>query len=468
VPGGCTAANGYPELVRCAAQAGIPGAGAGQFPWSSSDDSKYLPVDLRSSGTSYLASGSASPGTSYSLVDPLQTLFASTGGTYNNLAKLPSSGSTIVFTNRTQHTALMAAEGAQMLGYPAVGLRWGMPYWNAENPPDWPEKLVGPGNSYAYLNVPAGGGTDDAAPTISGPNVDATSTTATITWTTNEPATTKLEWSATKGGPYTVINDTVLHASHSVNLTGLSPSTKYYYKVTSYDGNANVASTSELEFTTEIPRNNDDYVYYFPWYDTTDGFLQGTWVNITNPGANPVTVTIRLGDTYKGDFTLAPGAVENKIYYNTMGGMVEVRCVHCQASGDHLTVAQRALYNGSFNETIAPEHTEAAGGTTELGTSYSFPWYDNYNPGFMGNWIMVGNADGTSSATVNVYVGDMSTPVRTITIPPYSVDPSPVQIFPRMAGGPVKVVSTGGQKIVVSQRVLYGNSCNETFGRKVL
>jgi hypothetical protein len=29
------------------------------------------------------------------------------------------------------------------------------------------------------------------------------------------------------------------------------------------------------------------------------------------------------------------------------------------------------------------------------------------------------------------------------------------------------VVSRGGQPIVVSQRVLYGNSFNETFGRKL-
>jgi hypothetical protein len=46
-----------------------------------------------------------------------------------------------------------------------------------------------------------------------------------------------------------------------------------------------------------------------------------------------------------------------------------------------------------------------------------------------------------------------------------------------MMGGPVRVVSRGGQPIVVSQRVLYGNSFNgsvlfgnsfnETFGRKL-
>ena len=214
------------------------------------------------------------------------------------------------------------------------------------------------------------------------------------------------------------------------------------------------------------PRGNTDYVYYFPWYDASnDGFGAGTWVNIANNGASAATVSIRLGGTYKTDFTLAAGAENNQIWLGYIGGPVEVRCVGCTTSGNHLTVAERALFNGTFNETIAPEHTEG-GGASDLGTTYSFPWYDNVSGNMNGDWIVATNADPTNSATVDVYVGGVLK--QTLgPIAPYTTNSNPLQISPQLRGGPVRVVSRGGQPIVVSQRVLYGNSFNETFGRKL-
>ncbi|MCL6093841.1 MAG: rhodanese-like domain-containing protein [Actinobacteria bacterium] len=215
-----------------------------------------------------------------------------------------------------------------------------------------------------------------------------------------------------------------------------------------------------------LPRGNTDYVYYFPWYDTSnDGFGAGTWINIANDGASTATVSISLGGTFKTDFTLAAGAENNQIWSNYKGGPVEVRCVGCTTSGNHLTVAERALYNGTFNETIAPEHTEG-GGASDLGTKYSFPWYDNKSDNMNGDWIVATNADPTNSATVDVYVGGVLK--QTLgPIAPHATNTNPLQISPQMAGGPIRVVSRGGQPIVVSQRVLYGNSFNETFGRKL-
>ncbi|MHB8142300.1 MAG: rhodanese-like domain-containing protein [Thermoleophilia bacterium] len=238
-----------------------------------------------------------------------------------------------------------------------------------------------------------------------------------------------------------------------------------------------VAGAAPGGVTYSLPRGNTDYVYYFPWYDASnDGFGAGAWVNITNDGASPAFVTIRLGGTYTTDFPLAAGAETNQIWPGYMGGPVEVRCSGCTTSGNHLTVSERALFNGTFNETIAPEHTEG-GGASDLGTTYSFPWYDNVSSHNMnGDWILATNADPTNSATVDVYVGGVLK--QTLgPIAPYSTNTNPLQISPQMMGGPVRVVSRGGQPIVVSQRVLYGNSFNgsvlfgnsfnETFGRKL-
>ncbi len=86
---------------------------------------------------------------------------------------------------------------------------------------------------------------DVAAPVISNLAVVRTSTTATITWTTDEPCASQLEY---KMGPaemtaekfYTMNPvDSAMKTSHQVVLTGLTPNTKYYYIVRVFDAASN-------------------------------------------------------------------------------------------------------------------------------------------------------------------------------------------------------------------------------------
>ena len=243
----CAGITPASELVRCAADAGMANVGL-PVPWDVLDDPLYQPVDLRSSITNTIANQTT--GGPYAIQDPLQTLFSSTGS-WANLALLDSSGArNIVFMNRTQHTAGMAAQGARMLGYQADFLRWGLPMWNSGSPPAWPEQFVGAANR-GYDYPMASGTVDTTAPTITAvPSATTSCGGATITWTTDEPATSVVEWSTIAGGPYTAVNDTVLHATHSVNLVGLPDGTTIYYRVSSYDGNANGTTSVESSFDT--------------------------------------------------------------------------------------------------------------------------------------------------------------------------------------------------------------------------
>ena len=108
----------------------------------------------------------------------------------------------------------------------------------------------------------AGGGTgtttpDTVAPLIS--NLMATSTTASttsITWGTNESATSKV-WYATST-PVVVGNFGVLMASnnslvtsHNVGLSGLTATTTYYYFAVSADAAGNTATSSQVSFVTQ-------------------------------------------------------------------------------------------------------------------------------------------------------------------------------------------------------------------------
>ncbi|MBI4089976.1 MAG: fibronectin type III domain-containing protein, partial [Candidatus Kerfeldbacteria bacterium] len=77
-----------------------------------------------------------------------------------------------------------------------------------------------------------------------------TSSSATLTWATNEAATTQLEWGTTASYGNTTTLDAALVTSHSVQLTGLAANTTFHARALSTDAAANAATSSDLAFTT--------------------------------------------------------------------------------------------------------------------------------------------------------------------------------------------------------------------------
>jgi hypothetical protein len=92
---------------------------------------------------------------------------------------------------------------------------------------------------------------DTTAPVISA--VSATGITisgTTITWTTDEAATSQVEYGQTTSYGSVTTLDTNLVTSHSVSLSGLSASTAYHYRVKSKDASQNEAVSGDFPFTT--------------------------------------------------------------------------------------------------------------------------------------------------------------------------------------------------------------------------
>ena len=91
----------------------------------------------------------------------------------------------------------------------------------------------------------------DPAPLISDvQNSSVRTTSAVIIWTTNEPATSQVEYGLnTDYGSNTTI-DTNLVITHSVTLTGLASNTTYHYRVKSEDAANNLAISDDYTFTT--------------------------------------------------------------------------------------------------------------------------------------------------------------------------------------------------------------------------
>ncbi len=92
---------------------------------------------------------------------------------------------------------------------------------------------------------------DTTAPTISSVSAGSvTSTSATITWTTNESATTQIQYGTTTAyGATTALNSSLL-TTHAQALTGLTAATTYQYRVLSRDAAGNLATSGNFTVTT--------------------------------------------------------------------------------------------------------------------------------------------------------------------------------------------------------------------------
>jgi hypothetical protein len=78
---------------------------------------------------------------------------------------------------------------------------------------------------------------------------------ATITWATDEPATTRVDYGTTAayGSFAPLVPSNSLVTNHSQQRTGLLPNTLYHYRVVSRDVAGNEAASSDFTFTTLPP-----------------------------------------------------------------------------------------------------------------------------------------------------------------------------------------------------------------------
>lgn len=95
---------------------------------------------------------------------------------------------------------------------------------------------------------------DTLAPVITGVSAsNITSSSTTITWGTNEAATTELRYATTTPvdlGNVNTVTASGFVTSHNLVLGGLNSSTTYHYYVRSGDAAGNTATSSEFTFTT--------------------------------------------------------------------------------------------------------------------------------------------------------------------------------------------------------------------------
>jgi hypothetical protein len=94
---------------------------------------------------------------------------------------------------------------------------------------------------------------DTTAPNISLVRSAPGTNSATITWTTDEPATSQVDYGPTASYNQSSPLSTAMVTSHSVTLSGLASSTEYHFRVKSQDASGNPASSGDNSFVTLAP-----------------------------------------------------------------------------------------------------------------------------------------------------------------------------------------------------------------------
>jgi subtilisin-like proprotein convertase family protein len=153
-------------------------------------------------------------------------------------------------------------------------------------------------------------GVDCVAPVISGvATTNVTGQGATVTWTTDEPATGVVHYGTAPPGGSTA-SDAALVTAHAVALKGLAECTRYTYWVESADagGNAVADTNGGAYFTFETGKNvTPSYTSVDTPVAIPDNNAAGATSTIHVADTNTVldvNVTVNITHTYDGDITL--------------------------------------------------------------------------------------------------------------------------------------------------------------------
>jgi PKD repeat protein len=130
-----------------------------------------------------------------------------------------------------------------------------------------------------YVNPPPPLSADTTPPVIKNISTSSeTETSAVITWTTNEPGSSHVEYGKTTEYGLTATSDE-LTTAHSITFSGLEPNTVYHYRVKSKDKAGNEASsTDNTLFTLQEKSPYSVEVLSLEWGRRTEGTSFGSVV----------------------------------------------------------------------------------------------------------------------------------------------------------------------------------------------
>jgi hypothetical protein len=150
---------------------------------------------------------------------------------------------------------------------------------------------------------------------------ETTSTTATLTWKTSEPANTIVRYGLSSGNLDRTYTNTALVTDHSATLTNLTPLTQYFFLLESgWNGPTTPTQTAEMTFTTKavitlvkegLTAGTDSASLSFETNVATSAVI--AWG--TDPASLTNSLSVASGTTHTASFT---GLAAGTTYYYAM------------------------------------------------------------------------------------------------------------------------------------------------------
>ncbi len=171
---------------------------------------------------------------------------------------------------------------------------------------------------------------DVSLPTVRNIDVFSGTTTAKVTWNTNELTSGEVRFGTTTPVDVnsSLVVDSSMSTSHTVILTGLSADTKYYFTITAKDASGNTKTTSMVRFHTKALSN--DFVAPSIYFSTAlDTKMTSTrivwvtnersdskiWVGTVNPVNIGATTTVSSSNLVYVHDLVVRGLIPGTLYY---------------------------------------------------------------------------------------------------------------------------------------------------------
>lgn len=181
---------------------------------------------------------------------------------------------------------------------------------------------------------------DTTDPIISSVASSTSSTAATVTWTTNELADSKVSYGTAAGTYTTSTSSTSLVTSHNIGLTNLSASTLYYFVVVSADSSGNVSTSTENTLRTTATPDS-----------TPPSRSSGSPSGAQAAGTTQVTIALTTDESatckYGTTANTAYAAIANT--FTTTGGTSHTQTITSLSNGTTYTYYARCTDGSNAN-----------------------------------------------------------------------------------------------------------------------
>jgi len=226
---------------------------------------------------------------------------------------------------------------------------------------------------------------DTTPPVISGViSSNITSGGATITWSTNEPATTQVDYGTTTAyGSSTTLNST-LATNHSAALSGLTASATYHYRVKSADAAGNLATSGDNTFTTSAAPDT-----------TGPAFSLIATINVTDTGATvtwgtdePASTQVEYGLTASYGSSTTVNATLLNSHSQALTGLQSTTLYHyrvkgADSAGNQSVSEDHVFTTGSLADTTPPANIQNFS-AKEIGHQITLNWINPPDLDFIG------------------------------------------------------------------------------------